>query len=256
MSDRQQQNAPPNKETLDLPEAAAHFRVLPETIARLQYEKIFPNFDAERWKWWRSTLEASIGALLRDGVPVGRKLPYTYVVPRKLVDETYRYHPRWRHADESKDLDGPRGSAVAARQWLEFERDYARRHPSPETPQAPPRQVAGVLPDQSAAAPQPGGQTGAVTQKFATRRSGAVVKSRPEHPRASSAASQPASPARRLSILGRRRARVTQAEIARVIRAAKQAGAAQVEVRLSDSGSILIRLQPDDPLASDEEIIL
>jgi hypothetical protein len=119
----------PSGRPLALMEAAAHFMVLPETIARLQYEKIFPAFDAGQQEWWRSTLEVIVAALLRDGVLPGRRLPYTYVVPRKLSDETYRYHPRWRHGQESKDLDGPRESALAARQWLEFERDYARRHP-------------------------------------------------------------------------------------------------------------------------------
>ena len=42
--------------------------------------------------------------------------------------------------------------------------------------------------------------------------------------------------------MSRRAARITQAEIACVIRAAKQAGAAEIEVRLSEQSSILIRL--------------
>jgi len=41
----------------------------------------------------------------------------------------------------------------------------------------------------------------------------------------------------------RRRATLTQADIARAIRAAKQAGAAEVEVRVADA-SILVRLAP------------
>ena len=39
-------------------------------------------------------------------------------------------------------------------------------------------------------------------------------------------------------------ASITQAEIARVIRAAKQAGAAEVEVRIGNRGAIIIRILP------------
>ena len=54
----------------------------------------------------------------------------------------------------------------------------------------------------------------------------------------------------------RRRAAITQADIARIIRAAKQAGAIKVELRLNDSASVIVRLQPDNSVAPDEEIIL
>jgi hypothetical protein len=49
----------------------------------------------------------------------------------------------------------------------------------------------------------------------------------------------------------RRPASITQADVARVIRAAKQEGAAEVEVRVGDQVSILIRVAPStksDPL--------
>jgi DNA-binding MarR family transcriptional regulator len=42
----------------------------------------------------------------------------------------------------------------------------------------------------------------------------------------------------------RRSAGITQADIARAIRAAKQAGAAEVEVRLGDHSRIIIRISP------------
>jgi hypothetical protein len=42
--------------------------------------------------------------------------------------------------------------------------------------------------------------------------------------------------------MSRRPAQVTQADIARVIRAAKQAGAVEVEIRIGGQSSILIRL--------------
>ena len=42
----------------------------------------------------------------------------------------------------------------------------------------------------------------------------------------------------------RRQATITQADIARAIRAAKQAGAAEVEVRFNEHSKIVIRLEP------------
>jgi hypothetical protein len=67
---------------------------------------------------------------------------------------------------------------------------------------------------------------------------------------------RPDSPRHLVVRMTRRRAAVTQAEIARVIRAAKQAGAAQVELRLNDSSIAVIRLQPDNSVASDDEEII
>jgi hypothetical protein len=57
----------------------------------------------------------------------------------------------------------------------------------------------------------------------------------------------------------RRPASVTQADVARAIRAARQAGAAEVEVRIGGS-SIIIRIAPlavaEKPLESGREIVL
>jgi hypothetical protein len=56
-----------------------------------------------------------------------------------------------------------------------------------------------------------------------------------------------------------RPASITQADVARVLRAAKQAGAASVEVRLGEQASIVIRLEsgPSTPaLAQSGEIVL
>lgn len=44
--------------------------------------------------------------------------------------------------------------------------------------------------------------------------------------------------------MSRRAAAITQADVARAIRAAKQAGAAELEVRVGDKATILIRLSP------------
>ena len=59
----------------------------------------------------------------------------------------------------------------------------------------------------------------------------------------------------------RRPATITQADIARAIRAAKQAGAAEVEVRaVEGQSSIVIRLAPstipENPLEQTGEIVL
>jgi hypothetical protein len=44
--------------------------------------------------------------------------------------------------------------------------------------------------------------------------------------------------------MARRPASITQADIARAIRAAKQAGAAEVEVRVGEQSRIIIRINP------------
>ena len=60
--------------------------------------------------------------------------------------------------------------------------------------------------------------------------------------------------------MSRRPAAISQADIARTIRAAKQAGAAVVEVRINGQSSILIRFssstEPDRSLEGTEEIVL
>lgn len=60
--------------------------------------------------------------------------------------------------------------------------------------------------------------------------------------------------------MSRRPAIITQADVARAIRAAKQAGASEVEVRVGDQATILIRLSPStvpaETLESGREIVL
>jgi hypothetical protein len=60
--------------------------------------------------------------------------------------------------------------------------------------------------------------------------------------------------------MARRPANITQADVARAIRAAKQAGAAEIEVRVGDGNRIIIRLSPStgEKIALEEtgEIIL
>jgi hypothetical protein len=58
----------------------------------------------------------------------------------------------------------------------------------------------------------------------------------------------------------RRSAAITQADVARAIRAAMQTGAAEVEVRIGEQSSIVIRLKSstgaDKPLEPAGEIVL
>jgi hypothetical protein len=60
-------------------------------------------------------------------------------------------------------------------------------------------------------------------------------------------------------IMPRRPAQLTQAEVARTIRAAKQAGASEVVVKIGEQ-SLIVRLgqstPPEKPLEQDEEIVL
>lgn len=57
--------------------------------------------------------------------------------------------------------------------------------------------------------------------------------------------------------MSRRAASITQADVARTIRAAKQAGAASVEVVNKDGTRIIIRLnEPAATLAPEQEIVL
>jgi hypothetical protein len=54
-----------------------------------------------------------------------------------------------------------------------------------------------------------------------------------------------------------RPARITQSEVARIIRAAKQAGAAEVVLRIGDE-SVVVKLStvPEKAVADDGEVIL
>jgi hypothetical protein len=53
--------------------------------------------------------------------------------------------------------------------------------------------------------------------------------------------------------MSRRPANITQADIARAVRAAKQAGASEVEIRIGDRNAIIIRLSSTETKAHDLE---
>ncbi len=56
--------------------------------------------------------------------------------------------------------------------------------------------------------------------------------------------------------MSRRPAKVTQAELNRAIRAAAKAGASEVELRLGDDASIIIKVAPAATTTEKSEIIL
>jgi 2-iminoacetate synthase ThiH len=56
--------------------------------------------------------------------------------------------------------------------------------------------------------------------------------------------------------MSNRPARITQAEIERVIRAAKKAGAAEVVLKIGDNATVRIPLTSDKLVADTEEIVL
>jgi hypothetical protein len=56
--------------------------------------------------------------------------------------------------------------------------------------------------------------------------------------------------------MSNRPARISQAEIERTIRAARKAGATEVEVKMGDGVSIRIPLVPEKSVAESEEIVL
>ena len=63
-----------------------------------------------------------------------------------------------------------------------------------------------------------------------------------------------------VAAMARRPANITQADVARAIRAAKQAGASEVEVRVANGSTIVIRIAPSTSdataLATNGDIVL
>jgi hypothetical protein len=55
--------------------------------------------------------------------------------------------------------------------------------------------------------------------------------------------------------MSRRPAQLSQADIARAVRAAKQAGAKEVEVRLTEGSTIIIRMDASRPAEPAEEAL-
>lgn len=196
--------------------------------------------------WHLEELSAALNRVSHEGrcntnqTPARRTvyvpLPNVHRVSRRLVDGLSR--PHYRHRKTGTKLPDQPGSPKFMTALIDCERRYAaQQQAEASAPKLPTHSD-----NQSPAAPQPSRETIPTPPKSVTQNS--VRRGRPP------------SSTERLFRNSRRRAAVTQAEIARVIRAAKQAGAAEVQVRLSHSASIHIRLQPGNLLNSDDEIIL
>lgn len=162
-------------------------------------------------------------------IPSDQRRKNLHRVPRPLTDGTVRHH--YYHRPTKIRLPAPDDPTFQVA-YQAAERRYAEQQAAAPAPQAE---------DQSLAAAQAGPRPACLTTKLATQKSSGTITPRP-----------PATAALRI----RRRASVTQADIARIIRAAKKAGAAQIELRLNDSSSIFVTLQADIPLATDSEVVL
>jgi hypothetical protein len=223
-----------SQDTLTCEQAAARLDVLPEAIEGLCRRKFLRPPDAGPSTWWTATFDEAFEVLQRDGFGVPRRkseqrsFPYATVIWRELNDETFRPHAEWRHRGERKAMEHPFGSPLFVAEWLQLERDYARRHPTTHSHNQFP-----------AGAQQGHNAPSAAAEVVRQKRNGAATLS-------------PLTAVRKI----RRRASITQADIARIIRAAKQAGAAQVEVRLTDSSSVIVHLALEDSANDDEEIVL
>jgi hypothetical protein len=197
--------------------------------------------------WTREQLDEALGSLARIGLPLDSRgrpptnisLPNVQKLRRRLVDDRYREH--LRHRKTGQKLPGPLGSPECMAALIACERRFAAQHQATNPAKEPPRHRHNQPPStaqQSQTASSP-------PLEFVTQKG---------------VANEPTSHAGGVLKMSRRKSQITQADIARIIRAAKQTGATQVEVRLNDSSTVVIRLQPsgspDIPLAPSEEIVL
>jgi hypothetical protein len=197
--------------------------------------------------WTKELLDEALGSLARVGLPPDARgrpptnisLPNVQKLRRRLVDDRYREH--LRHRKTGQKLPGPPGSAQCMAALIAAERRYAAQQQATNPTNEPPEHSH----NQSPPTPQQSQTASSSPPEFVTQNS--ADRSREFRPEG-------------LLIVRQRRAAITQADIARIIRAAKQAGAAEVEVRLPQQSTIVIRLQPsaspDIPLAPSEEIVL
>jgi hypothetical protein len=197
----------------------------------------------------REQLDEALELLVRIGLPPDARgkpptnisLPNVQRLRRRLVDDRYREH--LRHRKTGHKLPGPLGSPACMAALIACERELAAQQRAKSVPNEPPhpsrnQDQAPSAAQQSQTTPSPPPES--VTQK--------------------SVGSEPQSHAEGVLKISRRKSQITQADIARIIRAAKQTGATQVEVRLNDSSAVVIHLQPsvspNVPLAPSEEIVL
>jgi hypothetical protein len=223
-------------------QAARHCGLLVDTYRKLQKAEVFPSTDVTR-----ARLDQILAELFTNGLgrptPTRKSqwkpFPYTQPIWKEIQGEAPRLHARWRHGREGKSIAHPFGTADWFKEWFACERAYALAHPDPAPPE-PQATAPDQFQDHSPSAGQQSDAAATTTPNVVTQNDTIAIEEVPL-PRV---------------VRIRRRAAITQADIARIIRAAKQAGAAQIEVRLSDSTSVVIRLEGENALAENDEIVL
>jgi hypothetical protein len=267
--------------TLNIEEAAAYIGFTVADFEKWVQLGLFPTADANTGGWSKKSLDKALVHLTHNGWPSHHNLPDIQRQPRtNSLGVTKRHHYR---RDVHGALKGEPGSGVYIASLIEKNQHFARQgslpngrkpkkiapriapatdpHKQSPTAQAPHRTSPPLAPtgqSQTEATPAPSAHTETKPSPVAQAKdSGAPAPPKLVTQKvASRTAGRPRTPAELVAKMQRRRAAVMQADIARIIRAAKQAGAAQVEVRLNDSSTVVVRLQPENSLASDEEIIL
>ena len=223
--------------------AARHLGFSPEVFNAWICAGLLPGPSVDGQFWTAADLDNALDRLQREGHPpsiTAQKkhqyltLPNVHPPRRKVNHGGYNGYKRYYYfRPTGEPLAGSPGSPEFMRNLLRAERERAQQQKQATPPEQTHKQSPSPT-QQSQTAPSTASEF--VVQNNGGRRS----KSEP----------------RDLLVVRRRRTTITQADIARIIRAAKQAGAAQIEVRLNDSSTVLIRLQPDNSLAQSEEIVL
>ncbi len=242
-----------SNELLDARAAARHLGFLPEVFNKWLSRGFIPPPSSQTGGWMTHQLDKAIEKILHFGFGIFAPPKASYItisncqhLRKKLSDDRIVYY--MRHCILGRHLPSDWRSPEFARVLIACERELAAAH---TTDCAPAPQ------NQSPTTPQPGPADPASLPKLVTRKHAAgEPESRPAAPAVRSLSD---SPSPLLHGHSRRRAAITQADIARIIRAAKQAGATEVEVRMAERSTILIRLQaptPDTPLATNSEVIL
>ena len=237
--------------TLSREEAAAYIGFDIKTFNMWVRRGLLPPADPATGGWTKAALDEAIERVKRDGIqndnPSRRHSHFVKIYNAQRI---------WKQGDgpghwlfyfrpTSERLPGPWGSPEFMSALIECEHRYAAQQLAANPSGSSRAQAHNQSPYTAQLCPAaPPNPPKSVTQ-FVTQKS---VDRRHE------------SPAGGFVKILRRRSQITQADIARIIRAAKQAGAAEVEVRLPQQSTIVIRLQPsaapDIPLAPSEEIVL
>ncbi len=226
--------------------AAAHCGFTQGTFEAMVRRGFLPCANPSTGGWEKAALDQALEKILEYGLGIFSPPKATHItipncqhLPRRLVDGTIRWH--MRHRLLGRPLPADWKSPEFAATLIACERELAAQQQAKKPTNEPPAQPH----NQSPSPPQQSQHAASATPEFVTQKG---------------LGNEPKSHAGDALKIPRRKSQITQADIARIIRAAKQTGAAQVEVRLNDSSTVVIRLQPsgspDIPLAPSEEIVL